>query len=171
MKRLLLGRRDIVKSGAAYGVAGFGAIAALAVTRSSKAADNCNGFPRAEFERYIALFSDNHTDGYGKYYADDVVFERGVQTMHGRDEVLAFYRKVHEHLTQKLQVVNYAATDTFIGAEVHSEFTVFKDFKDDSAGLDMKAGTHFIGYNFVHYDLRDGKMTHIRSAPFKRLTK
>ncbi len=164
-----LHRRSVLTAGIAGGVALAAGTGQLVKSKPAQAADGCSGFPRSEFEDYIGLFSQNHTDAYGKYYADDVVFERGIQTMHGIDEILAFYRRVHEHLKQKLKVVNYAATDTFIGAEVHSEFTVFKDFKDASAGLDMKKGTHFIGYNFVHYELKDGKFTHIRSAPFKRL--
>lgn len=170
MQKPVLGRREIIRAGIAYGAAGIAAGGtARSLSQEARAAETCGGFPRAAFERYIALFSENDTDAYGEFYTDDVVFERGPQTLRGPTEVLAFYRKVHEHLSQKLTVVNYAATDRFIGAEVHSEFTVFKDFKDESAGLDLKSGTHFIGYNFVHYDLRDGKMAHIRSAPFKRL--
>jgi hypothetical protein len=171
MKTSLFGRRSLIKAGASGGLSILAAAAAgVSGPKSALAEAPCGGFPRQAFERYIALFSTNNTDNYGMYYADDVVFERGIQTLRGPKAILAFYRKVHEHLSQKLMVVNYAATDTFIGAEVHSEFTVFKDFKDDSAGLDMKKGTHFIGYNFVHYELRGGKFTHIRSAPFKRLS-
>jgi hypothetical protein len=170
MKTSLLGRRSLIKAGASGGLSLIAAAASLSWSKSAQADASCGGFPRKDFEHYIALFSANNTDDYGSYYTDDAVFERGIQTLRGPKAILAFYRKVHEHLSQKLMVVNYAATDTFIGAEVHSEFTVFKDFKDDSAGLDLKKGTHFIGYNFVHYELRDGKFAHIRSAPFKRLS-
>ena len=168
MRVLRIGRRSLIKAGVGGGTSILlGAAAALRGPIPAFAEGSCSGFPREAFERYIALFSANNTDDYGDYYTDDAVFERGIQTLRGPKAILAFYRKVHEHLSQKLTVVNYAATDTFIGAEVHSEFTVFKD---DSAGLDLKKGTHFIGYNFVHYELRDGKFSHIRSAPFKRLS-
>lgn len=171
MQTLQIGRRTLIKTGVNGGMSALLAAAAgLTGVRPSRAHASCGGFPREDFERYIGLFSANNTDDYGKYYTDDAVFERGIQTLHGPKKILAFYRKVHEHLSQKLTVVNYAATDTFIGAEVHSEFTVFKDFRDASAGLDLKKDTHFVGYNFVHYELRDGKFSHIRSAPFKRLS-
>lgn len=137
--------------------------------KTAHAGASCGGLSRAEFEKYIALFSDNHRDDYSKYYTEDVLYERGAtHTMRGIKPILDFYREVHQHLTQKLKVVNYAATETFIGAEVHSEFTVFKDYKHES-GLDFKKGDHFIGHNFVHYGLRNGRICHIKSASFRRI--
>ena len=125
-------------------------------------------YPREKFEEYIALFSKNDDDNYGRYYTDDVLYERGEHTMRGIREILAFYREVHEHAHQKLQVVNYAATDTFIGAEVYSEFDAFKDWSH-SSGVSFKKGEFRRNHNFVHYGLRDGKISHIKSSSFKRL--
>jgi hypothetical protein len=166
MSLLLPARRFVLKGG----------IASLAATatgllhpRSARAADACGGLSREDFETYISIFSENDRDDYAQFYTEDVLYERGQNhTMQGIQAVVDFYREVHEHLTQRLTVVNYAATATFIGAEVHSEFTIFKDFKHES-GLDFKAGEHFIGHNFVHYGLRGTRISHIKSASFRRI--
>ncbi len=150
------------------GVASAFAGSSLIVPQLSHAASPGGAYPREKFETYIATFSKNDDDAYSQYYTDDVLYERGTHTMRGIKEILAFYREVHEHAHQKLKVVNYAATDTFIGAEVHSEFTAFKDWSH-SSGVTFKKGEYRLNHNFVHYGLRDGKMAHIKSSSFKRL--
>lgn len=140
----------------------------LGARPAAAAAAKGQPYPREKFEQYIATFSKNDDDSYADWYTEDVLYERGNHTMHGIQEVLAFYREVHEHAHQKLKVVNYAATDTFIGAEVHSEFTAFKDWSH-SSGVTFKKGEYRLNHNFVHYGLRDGKISHIKSAGFKRL--
>ena len=83
--------------------------------------------------------------------------------MHGIQALLDCYREAHARLTRKLPRVNYATTATFTGAEVYSEFTLLRDFKHESA-LDCKAGDHFIGDNFVHYAVRDGRIPPLKPA-------
>lgn len=164
MKEHSSGRRSLLKGGLALSAAGM-----LTGRQAAAAEATCGGLSRKDFETYIGIFSENNRDDYSRFYTDDVLYERGQNhTMHGIKEVLDFYRLVHQHLSQKLTVVNYAATDTFIGAEVHSEFTVFKDFKHES-GIDWKAGEHFLLHNFVHYGLTNGRISHIKSASFRRL--
>jgi hypothetical protein len=146
----------------------FTAGSLLAARPATAAESKGAAYPREKFEEYIATFSKNDDDNYGRYYTDDVLYERGEHTLRGIEPILAFYREVHEHAHQKLKVVNYAATDTFIGAEVHSEFTAFKDWSH-SSGVTFKKGEYRLNHNFVHYGLRDGKMSHIKSSSFKRL--
>jgi hypothetical protein len=151
-------------------LSGFTSAFAGSLVIAPRLASSATGtaYPREKFEEYIATFSKNDDDNYGRYYTDDVLYERGEHTMRGIKEILAFYREVHEHAHQKLKVVNYAATDTFIGAEVHSEFTAFKDWSH-SSGVTFKKGEYRLNHNFVHYGVRDGKMSHIKSSSFKRL--
>jgi hypothetical protein len=148
---------------------GGGSLLAGATPTLVQAAAPGAAYSREKFEEYIAIFSRNDDDNYGRlYYTQDVLYERGTHVMHGIDEILAFYREVHAHAHQKLKVVNYAATDTFIGAEVHSEFTAFKDWSH-SSGVTFKKGEYRLNHNFVHYGLRGGKISHVKSASFKRL--
>jgi len=161
MKDQVIARRTLLTMG--------GATAATMLCSTPARAESCGGLTREEFERYIAIFSENDRDDYADFYTPDVLYERGDRhVMRGIESIVAFYRELHRHLSHKLRVVNFASAGDFVAAEVHSEFTVFKDYQHES-GLDFKAGDHFIGHNFVHYELRDGRICHIKSTRFKRI--
>ena len=45
-----------------------------------------------DFRSYVAAFNANEFEGFGRFYADDVIFELGaMKKIVGRDNILAFY--------------------------------------------------------------------------------
>src|SRR5699024_5263359 len=54
-----------------------------------------------DFRRYVAAFNANDFEGFGHFYADDVVFELGaMKRIVGRENILSFYREVKAHIVE-----------------------------------------------------------------------
>jgi hypothetical protein len=120
---------------------------------------------RAELDDYIDAFNRSDFDGFSKYYAEDVWFQGRAAQLHGRQAVVDFYRQVKAHIDEQLVVKRaYFGEDGF-AIEMETTLSVFKDWPDFPSGP-LKAGDVRRSLNFIFYEVRDGKFTHIRSANF-----
>ncbi len=122
---------------------------------------------RPWFDAYIAAFNARDFDGFGAYYADDVVFEGQAAQVVGRDAVLAFYRSVHAHLDETLAVLTFVGSVSAgrIVAELRTTLVAHRDWPTMPTGP-MRAGDRRESIAFVLYDIVGERFSRVRSARF-----
>ena len=119
------------------------------------------------FSDYIASFNRNDFEGFGRYYAEDVLFELGrKKQLRGRAAILDFYREVKSKVRETLEIRNVICDGEGLAAEIATEFYGLVDWPDFIAGRLMRGESIHI-LSFVHYKIRDGKFVHIRSTRFQ----
>lgn len=122
---------------------------------------------RRLFQDYIDSFNRDDFAGFGKYYAEDVLFELGrKKQLRGRQAILDFYREVKARVRETLEIRNVICDADGLAAEIATEFVALEDWPDFIAGA-MRQGDSIHILSFVHYRIRDGKFTHIRSTRFQ----
>jgi hypothetical protein len=120
-----------------------------------------------DFRRYVAAFNANDFEGFGRFYADDVVFELGAtKRIEGRDAILDFYRGVKAHITEVVTPIEVIVTPTRIAMYCHTTFDTFEDLPDFEL-WPTKAGDHREVETIAMYEVANGQFTHIRGARFK----
>ena len=83
------------------------------------------------FAEYIASFNRDDFEGFGKYYADDVVLELGKRkTLRGRQAILDFYREVKSKIRETLVIRNVIADEAGLAAEIATEFHALEDWPE-----------------------------------------
>ncbi|MXO70619.1 nuclear transport factor 2 family protein [Alteraurantiacibacter buctensis] len=120
-----------------------------------------------DFRSYVAAFNANDFAGFGRFYADDVVFELGgSKRIVGRDNILAFYRQVKAHITEVVTPLEVIVTPTRVAMYCRTTFDTFADWPDFEIWPTM-AGDHREVETIAMYEVVDGRFTHIRGARFK----
>jgi hypothetical protein len=120
-----------------------------------------------DFRSYVGAFNANDFDGFGKFYADDVVFELGgSKRIVGRDNILAFYQQVKAHITEVVTPLEVIVTPMRIAMYCRTTFDTFADWPDFEI-WPTHAGDHREVETIAMYELVDGRFTHIRGARFK----
>ncbi|WP_336979314.1 nuclear transport factor 2 family protein [Altererythrobacter fulvus] len=120
-----------------------------------------------DFRSYVAAFNANDFDGFGRFYADDVIFELGaMKRIDGRDAILDFYREVKAHITEIVTPLDVIVTPTRIAMHCRTTFETFKDWPDFEI-WPTRAGDRREVETIVMYEVKDGRFTHIRGARFK----
>jgi hypothetical protein len=135
---------------------------ALAASPASCVA-NAGGITEQDFRDYIAAFNRNDFEGFGKYYANDVVFEGRGRHFKNREEVLSFYREVKKRMRETITV-----REVIVGPQGLAELFAFVDWPEFVTGP-IKKGETILTRNFAWYDIADGKFKHIRTARYQRL--
>lgn len=120
-----------------------------------------------EFRGYVAAFNANDFDGFGRFYADNVVFELGGRKrIEGRDNILAFYREVKARITEVVIPLDVIVTPTRIAMYCRTTFDTFEDWPDFEI-WPTKAGDHREVETIAFYEVEGNRFTHIRGARFK----
>ena len=120
-----------------------------------------------QFRSYVAAFNGNDFDGFGKFYADDVVFELGgMKRIEGRENILAFYREVKAHIVEVVEPLEVIVTPARIAMYCRTTFETFKDWPDFEI-WPTKAGDRRVVETIAMYEVADDRFTHIRGARFK----
>ena len=120
-----------------------------------------------EFRGYVAAFNANDFDGFGRFYADDVVFELGGRKrIDGRENILAFYREVKARITEVVEPLDVIVTPTRIAMYCRTTFDTFEDWPDFEI-WPTKAGDRRVVETIAFYEVADDRFTHIRGARFK----
>lgn len=120
-----------------------------------------------DYADYIDCFNRNDFAGFGRYYADDVVFELGdKKRIVGRDAILDFYRDVKAKVRETLEILSTAAGPGSFAVHVRTVFEGLEDWPDFIAGPLMKGDTLTIE-SLGYYYVEDGKFTRILGARFK----
>ena len=124
------------------------------------------GITEADFQRYIAAFNRSDFDAFGRFYAPDVEFEGQGGTFHGRDAVLAFYRKVKSKLRETIRVRSITQDESGLVADLVTQLEARVDWPDFPTGA-LRAGETRRSENFIWYEARAGAFTHVRSAHYQ----
>jgi hypothetical protein len=150
-------------SGTATGIAAAGDVVA-----PCPAPLNAGGLTEADFREYIAAFNRGDFEGFGRYYADDVIFQGRAGQFSKREDVLNFYRKVKSRIRETLTLHDIILGEQDIVADLETELYALADWLDFPTGPIRKGQTRR-SQNFIWYDVRDGKFARIRSAHYRTL--
>jgi hypothetical protein len=122
---------------------------------------------RPWFEAYIEAFNRNDFDGFGLYYADDVIFQGQAAQLVGRDAVLDFYRTVKSKLDETLDLLTFVGSRELgrIAVEMRTRLVAREDWPGMPTGP-MRRGDARESVNFILYEIVDDRFTRIRSARF-----
>jgi ketosteroid isomerase-like protein len=116
---------------------------------------------QAAFGAYLAAFSAGDFERFPRFYTDDVLLALGsVPPIHGRQEVIDFYRPMFARIKESLTINCVQATDIAIELDALTRFTALKDAPDFVVGA-LKAGEYIEGRVIVRYTLRDGLIARI----------
>ena len=119
---------------------------------------------RQAFNEYTKAFSNADFDRFSQYYNDDVTCELGSGiTLRGKDGILNFYREMFKTVRENLTIHRFVADENGIAADVTTQFTAIEDAPNFVVGP-LKKGECIRGRVFVHYVLRDGKISKISVA-------
>jgi predicted SnoaL-like aldol condensation-catalyzing enzyme len=119
---------------------------------------------RAAFQAYTRAFSEGEFEIFTAYYADDVILELGsVPPIHGKSDIIDYYRKMFQEVREDLKINRLVADDNGIAADFTARFTAIKDAPGFTVAP-LKKGESVNLHVFVHYTLRNGLISHIQVA-------
>ena len=125
------------------------------------------GMPLARYLQYVNLFNKDDPR-FIEFYHPDVVLELGNATIRTAQGIRDFYKEVHAHIHEKVEVSHYVADATGIAAELPSEFKVYKDWAEPNYfKRALKAGEVFRVISLGMYQVDNGKFRHIKAARYK----
>ena len=120
-----------------------------------------------DFRSYVAAFNAGDFDGFGRFYADNVVFELGsAMRLEGRDAILDFYREVKAHIDEVVTPLDVIVAPTRIAMHCRTSFDCFRDWPE-FAIRPVEAGERWVVETIAMYEIVDDRFTHIRGARFK----
>jgi ketosteroid isomerase-like protein len=116
----------------------------------------------AAFRSYVAAFGNADFERFSAFYTDDVMLElNSLPPIHGRQGILDFYRPMFARVREGLVIHAVLADDRHIALDATTRFTAVEDAPDFVVGA-LGKGDYIEGRVFVHYELRDGLIAHIR---------
>ncbi len=119
---------------------------------------------KAAFLAYASAFSAGDGNRFGRFYTDDIELDLpSAPPLVGRDAVVGFYAEMNERVREFLTVNSLTMDDHGIAADLVSTFTAHADAPDFSV-MPLKAGQAASVRVFVHYRLRDGRISQIKVA-------
>lgn len=125
------------------------------------------GMPLARYLQYVNWFNSGDAR-YLEFYHPDVVLELGNATINGATGIRDFYREVHAHIHEKVEVSRYVADATGIAAELPSEFKVYKDWAAPNYfRRALKTGEVFRVISLGMYQVENGRFRRIKAARYK----
>ena len=122
-----------------------------------------------DFRTYVAAFNTADFDGFGRFYADDVVFELGSRKrIVGRANILDFYREVRAHLDEHIELLGVMAGETNVAMYCRTTFTTLVDWPDYEFGATVKGDVRQVE-TIAWYDMDASgeRFIHIRGGRFK----
>jgi hypothetical protein len=126
------------------------------------------GLTEADYREYIAAFNRDDFEGFGRYYADDVIFEGRGGKFSKRTDVLGFYRKVKSRIRETLTIHDIILGEQDIVVDLETELYALGDWLDFPTGPIRKGETRR-SQNFIWYEVRNRKFVRIRSAHYRKL--
>ena len=119
---------------------------------------------RQAFMDYTRAFSNAEFERFSQYYTDDVTctLTAGI-VLRGKSGIVDFYREMFKRVRESLTLHQLIADDSGIAADITSRFTAIED-APDFVVAPLKRGEFVKVPVFVHYELRDGRISQIRVA-------
>jgi hypothetical protein len=121
----------------------------------------------AAFRNYIENFNAANYDVLVDHFADDMTltYPDG-STLNGREEFVAFYKKIHASVKEVLRIDFLLIGADKVAVELYTEFHAQEDVPD-FPGAPLAKGEVRRITSFVHYDMDEsGKFNRIRVARY-----
>ena len=152
-----MNKRNFLKAGAGLTLAGLAAPALAAAS---------NRLTLDDFMVYIDRFNANDPT-FIEFYHPDVVLELGAEQIRGNEGIGAFYANVKKYISEQLEVTQYISDENGIAVELPTRFECIADWEDSFWGVPLQRGQVMRIVSFVHYEVRDRKFSHIKSARYR----
>ncbi len=120
-----------------------------------------------DFRNYVAAFNANDFNGFGRFYADDVIFELGsALRLDGREAILDFYRSVRARIDEVVKPLDVFLTADRIAMHCRTRFSCFEDWPEFPI-RPVKAGERWEVETIALYEVDGDQFRHIRGGRFK----
>ena len=121
-----------------------------------------------DFRAYVAAFNANDYAGFGRFYADDVVFELGAaKRIEGRENILAFYREVADHIREHVDVREVLTGARNVAMYCRTTFECHRDWPEFVTRPVVAGETWEVETIAMYWLNDDNRFAHIRGARFK----
>lgn len=121
---------------------------------------------RRWFDRYIAVLNQGDLSAVAGFLAPDLHLTEGNAEYRSAAAVLDHHRRLLGRVRRTLAVLNYVDRPGRIAAEIRTSVEALADVPDFPEML-LADGDWPSGVSFVFFDIKDGRFTRIRSAPYK----
>jgi hypothetical protein len=119
---------------------------------------------RQAYLEYTRAFSNADFERFGQYYTEDVVCTLGAGiVLQGKDGILDFYREMFKAVRETLTLHQLIADESGLAADITSRFTAIED-APNFVVTPLRKGEFVEVRVFVHYELREGKISRIKVA-------
>jgi hypothetical protein len=151
-------------------VAALGAVLSASSARGQQPSCRlaAGGLTSKDYRAYLAAFNEHDYEGFGRYYAEDVIFEGRGGNFRGRAQVVDFYRGVHTRLRETLSIGDLIVGPQGILADLLTTLYALQDWPDFPTGP-IRKGQTVRSQNFIWYEVFERRFTHIRSAHYRYL--
>ena len=131
---------------------------------------------RTQYEGYLEAFHARDYDRVLDHYAPDGEFEVTFfgTSLTNRAEVKRFYSFFHDHVKEEIFISKFMSNDEMVAAEATVRITAFKDLTKQAAAevgiaveYPISEGQVLDVPQFVHYHLKNGKITAALCALFQ----
>lgn len=121
-----------------------------------------------DLRAYFARFNARDLS-FSEFYCDDVEFNLGDRKqIVGKQGIVDFYAGVWDHIHEKLDVLDLVVGPTGAALLTRTTFTTVKDWPDFEL-WPTTAGDVMTVESLVLYRFRDGKLSNIKSARYRKL--
>ena len=122
-----------------------------------------------DFRAYVAAFNAADFEGFGRFYARDVMFELGSRKrIEGRENILAFYREVRVHLDEHIDLRGVLIGERNVAMYCRTTFTTRVDWPNYEFGATRAGDVRTVEtIGWYELDERGERFTHIRAGRFK----
>ena len=114
-----------------------------------------------DFIRYYEEYNNHGADGVSNFYSSDVIFEFQNVKLSGREEVLGYFKQLHVAFKEIMKPQNILIVGDKAAVELENEFEAKTEIPD-FLGKSLKVGESTVARFGAFYDIRDGKVAHVR---------
>ena len=116
---------------------------------------------RDDFTRYYEEYNNHGADGVSDFYVSDVIFEFQKVKLNGKEEVLNYFKELHLVFREIMKPQKIFVEGDKAAVELENEFVAKADMPD-FLGKSLKVGESTTARFGAFYDIRDGKIAHVR---------
>lgn len=126
---------------------------------------------RAAYDRYVAAFNAKEYDAVADFYVDPPLMTFFGVEIRSRQALKDFYGFLHSHVTESVEVLNFACSETLTAIDAVVRVEAFADLTRealDARGLHgffpIKAGEVQQMRQFIFYTIVQGKIARVECA-------
>lgn len=114
-----------------------------------------------DFIRYYEGYNNHGADGVSSFYTSDIIFEFQNVKLNGKEAVLNYFKQLHKVFKEIMKPQSMFVEGDKAAVELENEFEAKADIQD-FLGKSLKVGESTVARFGAFYDIRDGKIAHVR---------